>query len=220
MYLGTFPLSPTIFLLSSETTATSNRAAGSLCSSTLERLKGFTCSSEPSAGRHDTQREDKKTDGASSKICDQGSSTRPPRDVTDQQSNNDRPQQMEEEHDEDEEAGSGPAATKQVPNNKVDSITSLSSEFGLGSRLGQEWNTNIGTNHELQTIFGLWLQHTKDEVTELVWGNSKGKLWEGKGSYWVFFFSFFFTGGSFVSVCKVRRRSWSEVCRAESSVRL
>ncbi|XP_036954118.1 DNA mismatch repair protein Msh3 isoform X3 [Acanthopagrus latus] len=96
-----------------KTTATSNRAAGGLCSSTLERLKGFTCSSEPSAGRHDTQREDKKTDGASSKICDQGSSTRPPRDVTDQQSNNDRPQQMEEEHDEDEEEGSGPAATKQ-----------------------------------------------------------------------------------------------------------
>lgn len=63
---------------------------------------------------------------------------RPPRDVTDQHSNNNRPQQMEEEHDEDEEEGSGPAATKQVikPSNKVDSITSLSAEFGLGSRLG------------------------------------------------------------------------------------
>uniref|UniRef100_A0A671U6Q0 DNA mismatch repair protein MSH3 n=1 Tax=Sparus aurata TaxID=8175 RepID=A0A671U6Q0_SPAAU len=82
MYLVTFPLSSTIFLLSSETT--SNRAAGGLCSSTLERLKGFTCSSEPIAGRHDTRKEDEKTDGASSKICDQGSSMRPPRDVTDQ----------------------------------------------------------------------------------------------------------------------------------------
>lgn len=92
---------------------TSNRAAGGLCSSTLERLKGFTCSSEPIAGRHDTRKEDEKTDGASSKICDQGSSMRPPRDVTDQHSNNNRPQQMEEEHDEDEEEGSGPAATKQ-----------------------------------------------------------------------------------------------------------
>uniref|UniRef100_A0A671U6L8 DNA mismatch repair protein MSH3 n=1 Tax=Sparus aurata TaxID=8175 RepID=A0A671U6L8_SPAAU len=63
MYLVTFPLSSTIFLLSSETT--SNRAAGGLCSSTLERLKGFTCSSEPIAGRHDTRKEDEKTDGAS-----------------------------------------------------------------------------------------------------------------------------------------------------------
>ncbi|KAM8760091.1 DNA mismatch repair protein Msh3 [Acanthopagrus schlegelii] len=96
-----------------KTMATSNRAAGGLCFSTLERLKGFTCSSEPSAGRHDTQREDKKADDASSKICDQGSSMRPPRDVTDQHSNNNRPQQMEEEHDEDEEEGSGPAAAKQ-----------------------------------------------------------------------------------------------------------
>ncbi|XP_073321644.1 DNA mismatch repair protein Msh3 isoform X2 [Pagrus major] len=96
-----------------KTTPTSNRAAGGLCSSTLEKLKGFTCSSEPSVGRCDTQREDKKTDGASSKICDQGSSIQPPRDVTDQHSNKNRPQQMEEEHDDDEEEGSGLAATKQ-----------------------------------------------------------------------------------------------------------
>uniref|UniRef100_A0A8C9ZTC5 DNA mismatch repair protein MSH3 n=1 Tax=Sander lucioperca TaxID=283035 RepID=A0A8C9ZTC5_SANLU len=50
----------TLFLLTPETTLRSSRGAAGLCSSTLEKLKGFTCSAEPS-------------DTASSKICDEGS---------------------------------------------------------------------------------------------------------------------------------------------------
>ncbi|XP_051279445.1 DNA mismatch repair protein Msh3 isoform X3 [Dicentrarchus labrax] len=89
-----------------ETTLTSSR--GGLCSSTLEKLKGFSCWAEPSAGRSDTQR----ADGVNSKICDPGSSIRPLLDVTDQL------QQSEEEcEDEEEEVNdkksSGLAAKKQ-----------------------------------------------------------------------------------------------------------
>ncbi|XP_069379604.1 DNA mismatch repair protein Msh3 isoform X3 [Paralichthys olivaceus] len=59
------------------TKLTQSRGAGGLCSSTLEKLKGFTWVTEPS----DTQREEEKTDSAGSKICDQGSSVRPHVDV-------------------------------------------------------------------------------------------------------------------------------------------
>ncbi|XP_074495491.1 DNA mismatch repair protein Msh3 isoform X2 [Sebastes fasciatus] len=111
-----------------ETTLTPSRGAAGLCFSTLEKLKGFTCSSEPSVTPHsvtphsvtphsDAQREEKKTDGASSEICERGSSVQPPRDVKDQHSNKIRLRQPEEEHEDEEEMkeeeSSGPAATKQ-----------------------------------------------------------------------------------------------------------
>ncbi|XP_040011812.1 DNA mismatch repair protein Msh3 isoform X2 [Xiphias gladius] len=101
-----------------ETTLTSSRGTGGLCSSTLEKLKGFTCMGEPSVRHSDTQREGKKTDGASSEICDQGGSVWPPREVPNQHSNEKRLQQTEEEHEDEEEEvkekeSSGPAATKQ-----------------------------------------------------------------------------------------------------------
>ncbi|XP_076588059.1 DNA mismatch repair protein Msh3 isoform X2 [Chaetodon auriga] len=102
-----------------ETALTSSRGAGGLCSSTLEKLKGFTCSAEHSVGYSDTQRPEKKTDGVSSKICDQGSSVWPPRDVSDDVSEN-RLQHPEEEHEDEEEEeevkekeSSGLAAAKQ-----------------------------------------------------------------------------------------------------------
>ncbi|XP_044052269.1 DNA mismatch repair protein Msh3 isoform X2 [Siniperca chuatsi] len=92
--------------------------SGGLCPSTLEKLKGFTCLAEPTVGRSDTQREDKKTGGARSKICDQGSSVWPPWDVTDQHIIKNRLQQTEEEHEDEEEVkekeSSGLAATKQA----------------------------------------------------------------------------------------------------------
>lgn len=105
-------LTLTAFLLSSEVTPTSGRGAGGLCSSTLEKLKGFTCSAEPSVGFGDARREEKKTDGAGSKICDQASGDK------------NRFRQPEEEHEEDdkeeeeevkEKESPGLAATKQVP---------------------------------------------------------------------------------------------------------
>ncbi|XP_044231532.1 DNA mismatch repair protein Msh3 isoform X1 [Thunnus albacares] len=82
-----------------ETKQLSSRGAGGLCSSTLEKLRGFTCTAEPS----DTERQVKETGGASNKICNQGSSGRCPRDVTDQHSSNNRLQQTEDEHVDDEE---------------------------------------------------------------------------------------------------------------------
>ncbi|XP_070820528.1 DNA mismatch repair protein Msh3 isoform X2 [Chaetodon trifascialis] len=96
-----------------ETALTSSRGAGGLCSSTLEKLKGFTCSAESSVGHSDTQRPEKKTGGASSKIYDQGNSVWPPRDVSEN-----RLQQPEEEHEDEEEEvkekeSSGLAAEKQ-----------------------------------------------------------------------------------------------------------
>lgn len=114
----------TVFLLSSETALTSSRGAGSLCSSTLERLKGFTCSAEPGVRRSDAQRQEKKTDSASSKVCDQGSSVWPPQDISDRHSNENRLQQSEEEHEDEEEEvkekeSLGLAAAKQVPNINV-----------------------------------------------------------------------------------------------------
>ncbi|XP_022622640.1 DNA mismatch repair protein Msh3 [Seriola dumerili] len=107
-----------------DTKLTSGRGSGGLCSSTLERLKGFNLMPEPSIRHSDTQRVEKKIDGASSEIRDQGSSVRPPRDVPDQHSNKNRLQQAqgehgeEEEHEEEEEEvkemdSSGLAATKQ-----------------------------------------------------------------------------------------------------------
>uniref|UniRef100_A0A8C9ZN62 DNA mismatch repair protein MSH3 n=1 Tax=Sander lucioperca TaxID=283035 RepID=A0A8C9ZN62_SANLU len=102
----------TLFLLTPETTLRSSRGAAGLCSSTLEKLKGFTCSAEPS-------------DTASSKICDEGSI---------EGSHKNSLQQTAEEHeDEEEEVKEKESfrldATKQVPNLNVDSITSLSSVF-------------------------------------------------------------------------------------------
>ncbi|XP_071339367.1 DNA mismatch repair protein Msh3 isoform X2 [Trachinotus anak] len=105
-----------------ETKLISSRGARSLCSSTLEKLKGFNLMAEPSVRDNDPQREEKKTAGASSEICGQGSSVWSPRDIPDQHSNNNRLQQAEEEHeDEDDEEeeevkemeSSGLAATKQ-----------------------------------------------------------------------------------------------------------
>nr|XP_033947950.1 DNA mismatch repair protein Msh3 isoform X1 [Pseudochaenichthys georgianus] len=88
-----------------ETPVISSRGAAGLCSSTLEKLKGFTCSTE--AG-----------DGASSKICDGGSSIRPSQDVAEQHSNTNKllqpGEEGEEEGDVEEKGGSRFAASKQA----------------------------------------------------------------------------------------------------------
>ncbi|KAI4821302.1 hypothetical protein KUCAC02_029240 [Chaenocephalus aceratus] len=96
---------PSSFQSNTKTPVISSRGAAGLCSSTLEKLKGFTCSTE--AG-----------DGASSKICDGGSSIRPPQDVAEQHSNTNKLHQPgeegEEEGDVEEKGGSRFAASKQA----------------------------------------------------------------------------------------------------------
>ncbi|XP_031712537.1 DNA mismatch repair protein Msh3 [Anarrhichthys ocellatus] len=94
----------------------SRGAAGSLCSSTLEKLKGFTCSAEPGVA----QRDEQKTGGSgSSTIRDRGGGARPPWEGTDQRSEDNSLKQPEEElEDEDEEVkekeSSGTAAAEQA----------------------------------------------------------------------------------------------------------
>ncbi|XP_070689505.1 DNA mismatch repair protein Msh3 [Pempheris klunzingeri] len=90
--------------------STKSRGAGGLCSSTLEKLKGFTCSAEPSVVHSGAQREEKERDGASNKICYQTSGV--------QHSGKNRLQQTEEEHEDEqeevkEEGSSRLAAAKQ-----------------------------------------------------------------------------------------------------------
>lgn len=95
----------TEFLISSETEPAPSKGPGSLCSSTLEKLKGFVCTAEPSVKHSDSQRQEKEiaSDHASSRICEQESSIWPPLDVTDQHSNKNRLQQTEEELKDEEE---------------------------------------------------------------------------------------------------------------------
>ncbi|XP_059193474.1 DNA mismatch repair protein Msh3 isoform X4 [Centropristis striata] len=90
---------PASCLSTKETPQTSSRGAAGLCFSTLAKLKGFTCSAEPS-------------DAASSNICDRGSSVLPPCDVI-AHSNNNTLEQTEEEHEDEDKEGPGLAATKQ-----------------------------------------------------------------------------------------------------------
>ncbi|KAG7240038.1 hypothetical protein INR49_028041 [Caranx melampygus] len=98
-----------------------SRGAGSLCTSTLEKLKGFNMTAEPTVRNSDSPREEERIEGASSKICHGGSDVQPPRDVPDHHSNKNRPQWAEEEQEDDDEAeeefnemaSSGVAAKKQ-----------------------------------------------------------------------------------------------------------
>nr|XP_046243833.1 DNA mismatch repair protein Msh3 isoform X2 [Scatophagus argus] len=91
------------------------RGAVGVCSSTLEKLKGFTCSAEASVGCSDADGGEMKTGGAGSKICDRGICVWPPGDITEQRGSKNRLKQSEEEEEEEvrEEESSGLATTKQ-----------------------------------------------------------------------------------------------------------
>ncbi|XP_017267563.1 DNA mismatch repair protein Msh3 [Kryptolebias marmoratus] len=91
-------LEPAFCQRGAETTPTSKRGEGRvLCSSTLEKLKGFTCATEPTVGHGDIQ-EETKGDG----ICDQIGSVLSPFGVSHQHRITNRISQTEEK-DEDEE---------------------------------------------------------------------------------------------------------------------
>ncbi|XP_016898402.1 DNA mismatch repair protein Msh3 isoform X2 [Cynoglossus semilaevis] len=68
-----------------ETTLTLSQKIRGVCSSTLERLKGFTCSAEPLAKHGDAQMVEEETDGSSSNICNRSNSARPTVNELDQQ---------------------------------------------------------------------------------------------------------------------------------------
>lgn len=99
----------------------------------MEKLRGFTCLTEPSVRSSDTEREEKKPE-----------SVQPPRDVTDQHSDKTkRLQQPEEEEEEEvkvkEKQSSGLAASKQVPDINVNSlhvtVITVSFELHVGSKM-------------------------------------------------------------------------------------
>uniref|UniRef100_A0A669CMG1 DNA mismatch repair protein MSH3 n=1 Tax=Oreochromis niloticus TaxID=8128 RepID=A0A669CMG1_ORENI len=95
-----------------DTKLTLSRKAGSLCSSTLEKLKGFTCGAEPSVVSSITREETETADAG------QESSDWPPRCATGQPETTHRLQHAEREHEDEEEddkekADLGLAAAKQ-----------------------------------------------------------------------------------------------------------
>ncbi|XP_056888147.1 DNA mismatch repair protein Msh3 isoform X1 [Takifugu flavidus] len=80
------------------TTSTLKPGAGRLCSSTLDKLKAFTCfTSESNVGHRDTERDVKTLDNAQNKVCDQK-----PCDDTEQHLGDDRLLELEEENEEEE----------------------------------------------------------------------------------------------------------------------
>lgn len=85
-----------------DTKLTLSRKAGSLCSSTLEKLRGFTCVAEPSVSSSNIQ-EETKTDDARSKITGQESSDWSACSVADQPKPPHRLQHAEEENEDEEE---------------------------------------------------------------------------------------------------------------------
>lgn len=116
-------------LSSTESTSPSGRGVPGVCSSTLEKLRGFICLTEPS----DAERHHKTPDGSGVKASDRGSGVQPPHSVVDQRVDKSRSQQLEEENeDEEEEDSSGLAASKKVPHIKdVTSVTVCCAEFGI-----------------------------------------------------------------------------------------
>lgn len=118
-----------MFFVSSATTSTLKPGTGSLCSSTLDKLKAFTCfTSESSVGPRDTEREVKTLDNAQNKVCD-----KKPCDDTEQHLEDDRLLKLKEENEE-EEGRSGLTDSKKVLNVAA---TILSMEQHDGSKVNR-----------------------------------------------------------------------------------
>lgn len=112
----------------------------------MEKLKGFTCLTEPSVRCRESEGREKKTAGAGNKICDRRSSVPPPCEVTDQPGDKNGLQQPEEENEDEKEEvkekeSSALAATKQVPNINVDTMLHLS-QYVLSNMLAQRGRFN------------------------------------------------------------------------------
>ncbi|KAF3695607.1 DNA mismatch repair protein Msh3 [Channa argus] len=84
------------------TKLTSSKGARGPCSSTLDKLKGFTCVAEPTIRHSDKERQATKADDAGSTFCEHGGSLLVPQDVSNHHSHKKRVQQTEEELKDDE----------------------------------------------------------------------------------------------------------------------
>ena len=78
----------------------SRGGAGSLCSSTLEKLKGFSCLPEASVRHSDADRDEAQPNDTSREISDQRTGARPSCEETDQLGGKGRLRQPEEEEEE------------------------------------------------------------------------------------------------------------------------
>lgn len=97
--------------ISSESTSTLDRGASSLCSSTLEKLKGFAClASESSVGPGATVKDSNTLDDTQIKGCDKKSLGK-----TEQRCEENKIRELEEEKEE-EEGGSWVTGSEQVLN--------------------------------------------------------------------------------------------------------
>ncbi|XP_029018199.1 DNA mismatch repair protein Msh3 isoform X2 [Betta splendens] len=98
-----------------ETGPTLSKGAVGLCSSTLEKLRGFTCAAEPSTEHEDGEREERKVDDGSSQSCEPGGGTWTPPGVRGPHSHETRLQDTEEEDEEEnvKEKSSGQVASIQ-----------------------------------------------------------------------------------------------------------
>lgn len=115
----------TVFLVSTEAVSPLSRGAAGICSSTLQKLRGFTCLSEPSVDISYSEREQETHGGSGQKK----SQVLHPPNVTHQPVNKSSRRQPEQENDdeeeeEQEEASSRPASSKKVPiTEDVNSLT-------------------------------------------------------------------------------------------------
>lgn len=88
-----------MIFISSESTSTLDRGAGSLCSSTLEKLKGFAClTSESSVGHGATVKDRNMLDDAQIKVPDKKSF-----DDTEQHFEENKRKELDEENEKEED---------------------------------------------------------------------------------------------------------------------
>uniref|UniRef100_A0A672J1L1 DNA mismatch repair protein MSH3 n=1 Tax=Salarias fasciatus TaxID=181472 RepID=A0A672J1L1_SALFA len=125
-----FFLCHAVYLLSSGSSLTSGPKAGGLSSSTLQKLKGFTCSAEPGVRRTDALNQ---IDGAPSEVCGQAGGDGSPCGALDQRKLTNRLEQAEEEHD-----GRKEDVNKRDVSPKQEFCLSQFAKSGGGSERGEE----------------------------------------------------------------------------------
>lgn len=105
-----------------------SRGAAGICSSTLQKLRGFTCLSEPSVDLSYSEREQETHGGSGEKASELKSQVLHPPNVTHQPVNKSSRRQPEQENDDEEEEEQEEASSRQSSSKKVpitDDVNSL-----------------------------------------------------------------------------------------------
>lgn len=96
-----------------------SRGAAGICSSTLQKLRGFTCLSEPSVDTCYSEREQETHGGSGEKASELKSQVLHPPNVTHQPVNKISRRQPEQENDDEEEEEEEEASSRQASSKKV-----------------------------------------------------------------------------------------------------